>query len=43
MSWRDYDDLTIEVLEELWETTEDIRGDVGVRQFCRVEIEVVNP
>lgn len=43
MSWRDYDDSTIEVLEELWEITEDIRGDVGVMQFCRVEIEVVSP
>lgn len=43
MSWRDYDDSTIEVLEELWEITEDIRGDIGVGQFCRVEIEVVSP
>ena len=43
MSWGEYDDSTIEVLEELWEITEDIRGDVGVGQFCRVEIEVVSP
>ena len=43
MSYRYYDENTLELIEQLWETTETIRGDIGVMQFCRVEIEVVNP
>ena len=43
IAYRDHDVNTTDLVEELWETTEYIRSDVGVRQFCRVEIEVVNP
>ena len=43
MSYSNYDENTLELIEQLWETTEHIRGDVGVMQFCRLEIEVVNP
>ena len=42
MSYSNYDENTLELIEQLWETTEDIRGDIGVMQFCRVEIEVVS-
>ena len=41
MSYRDYDENTLDLIEELWETTEYIRDEIGVRQFCRVEIEVI--
>ena len=43
MSYRNYDENTLDLIEELWETTEYIRDEIGVRQFCRVEIEVVSP
>ena len=42
MPYSNYDENTLELIEQLWETTEDIRGDIGVMQFCRVEIEVVS-
>ena len=41
IAYRDHDVNTTDLVEELWEATEYIRSDVGVRQFCRVEIEVI--